>query len=301
MNEDAQQARVSPESEWFYPPPALAEQAPHPQPRSHLRQSRRRSPRLLGKVRRYTAVVPPLGSCPRRQRCPLLPLVHRRADEHHPQRARPPHPQRAPQQNRLHLGGRTGRPTDLFLLAPQAAKSNRFANVLRGLGLKKGDRVTIYMGRIPEIVIAMLACAKIGAPHSVVYGGFSEKALADRIQDAQSRVLITQDGAWLRGKIIRLKDTVDAALQQSPVRGDRRRRATHRAGDRHASWPRLLVARANGFPSSAARRRNGSHGRRRPSLHPLYQRHDRQAQRRPPYPRRLSGLYLPPRCAGSST
>ena len=63
----------------------------------------------------------------------------------------------------------------------------------------------------------MLACAKIGAPHSVVYGGFSEGALADRIQDAQSRVLITQDGAWLRGKIIRLKDTVDAALQQSPV------------------------------------------------------------------------------------
>ena len=73
------------------------------------------------------------------------------------------------------------------------------------------------MGRIPEIVIAMLACAKIGAPHSVVYGGFSEKALADRIQDAQSRVLITQDGAWLRGKIVRLKDTVDATLQQSPV------------------------------------------------------------------------------------
>ena len=76
---------------------------------------------------------------------------------------------------------------------------NKFANVLKELSVKKGDRVTIYMGRIPEIAIAMLACAKIGAPHSVVYGGFSEQALADRIEDAQSRVLVTADGAWLRG------------------------------------------------------------------------------------------------------
>ena len=78
---------------------------------------------------------------------------------------------------------------------------NKFANVLKSLGVKKGDRVTIYMGRIPELVFAMLACAKIGAVHSVIYGGFSEQALADRIEDAQSRVLITCDGAWLRGSI----------------------------------------------------------------------------------------------------
>jgi len=94
---------------------------------------------------------------------------------------------------------------------------NKFANVLRSMGVKKGDRVTIYMGRIPEIMIAMLACAKIGAPHSVVYGGFSEQALADRIEDSQSRIVITADGAWLRGNIVPLKDTVDIAVHRSPV------------------------------------------------------------------------------------
>ncbi len=94
---------------------------------------------------------------------------------------------------------------------------NKFANVLKSLGVKKGDRVTIYMGRVPELVMAMLACAKIGAVHSVVYGGFSEQALADRIEDAQSKVLITCDGAWLRGSIVRLKDMVDEAVRRSPV------------------------------------------------------------------------------------
>ncbi len=94
---------------------------------------------------------------------------------------------------------------------------NKFANVLKGMGVKKGDRVTIYMGRIPELVMAMLACAKIGAVHSVIYGGFSEQALADRIEDAQSKVMITCDGAWLRGNIVPLKEVVDAAVKRSPV------------------------------------------------------------------------------------
>ncbi|NUQ36950.1 MAG: acetate--CoA ligase [Caldilineales bacterium] len=93
----------------------------------------------------------------------------------------------------------------------------KFANVLRSMGVKRGDSVTIYMGRIPELPIAMLACAKVGAMHSVVYGGFSEQALADRIEDAQSRVLITQDGAWLRGKIVELKKIADEAIHRSPV------------------------------------------------------------------------------------
>jgi len=88
----------------------------------------------------------------------------------------------------------------------------KFANVLRSMGVKKGDIVTIYMPRIPEQVIAMLACAKIGAAHSVVYGGFSVEALAERIQDAESRVLITADGGWLRGKIVHLKDIADEAI-----------------------------------------------------------------------------------------
>jgi acetyl-CoA synthetase len=88
----------------------------------------------------------------------------------------------------------------------------RTANVLRSMGVHKGDIVTIYLPRIPEQAITMLACAKIGAAHSVVYGGFSVEALAERIEDAQSKVLITADGGWLRGKIVRLKDIADEAI-----------------------------------------------------------------------------------------
>jgi acetyl-CoA synthetase len=94
---------------------------------------------------------------------------------------------------------------------------NKFANVLKSMGVQKGDRVTIYMGRIPEIIIAMLATVKLGAVHSVIYGGFSEQAIADRIEDAQSRVLITCDGAWLRGSVVPLKETVDKAISKSPI------------------------------------------------------------------------------------
>ncbi len=91
----------------------------------------------------------------------------------------------------------------------------KFSSVLRSMGVKKGDRVTIYMGRIPELVIAMLACAKIGAIHSVVYGGFSTEALHGRIDDSQSKVLITCDGAWLRGKIIQLKSIANEAVERA--------------------------------------------------------------------------------------
>jgi len=93
---------------------------------------------------------------------------------------------------------------------------NRFANVLKSQGVKKGDTVTIYMGRVPELPIAMLATVKIGAMHSVVYGGFSEQALADRINDAKSRIVVTCDGAWLRGKTVNLKDIVDEAVAKAP-------------------------------------------------------------------------------------
>ena len=92
---------------------------------------------------------------------------------------------------------------------------NRFANVLKSMGVKRGDRVTLYMGRIPELIIAMLATAKVGAIHSVVYGGFSTEALADRIEDAQSRVLVTCDGGWIRGKTVDLKDIADEAVKRS--------------------------------------------------------------------------------------
>jgi acetyl-CoA synthetase len=91
----------------------------------------------------------------------------------------------------------------------------RFANVLKSLGVKKGDRVTIYMGRVPEIMMAMLACARIGAIHSVVYGGFSVEALHERIEDSASKVLIVADGAYQRGKIVPLKNIADEALQRA--------------------------------------------------------------------------------------
>ncbi len=89
-----------------------------------------------------------------------------------------------------------------------------FANVLRSMGVKKGDRVTIYMGRVPELPIAMLACARIGAVHSVVYGGFSVEALHGRIDDSQSNVVITCDGSFMNGKIVELKKIVDEALKR---------------------------------------------------------------------------------------
>ncbi len=91
----------------------------------------------------------------------------------------------------------------------------KFANVLRSLGVQKGDRVTLYMGRIPELVIGMLACARIGAVHSVVYGGFTVEALHERLEDSQSKVLIVADGAYQRGKIVPLKSIADDALQRA--------------------------------------------------------------------------------------
>lgn len=91
-----------------------------------------------------------------------------------------------------------------------------FANGLKSLGVGKGDRVTIYMPMTPEAAIAMLACARIGAMHSVVFGGFSADAVADRNNDAKSKLVITADGGWRRGKVVPLKSNVDAALDKSP-------------------------------------------------------------------------------------
>ncbi|GAB4312411.1 MAG: acetate--CoA ligase [Candidatus Sumerlaeia bacterium] len=92
----------------------------------------------------------------------------------------------------------------------------RFANVLKRLGVKKGDRVAIYLPMIVEAVVAMLACARIGAIHSVVFGGFSAESLADRINDAEATVLITADGGWRRGQVLALKNEADKALQKTP-------------------------------------------------------------------------------------
>ena len=88
----------------------------------------------------------------------------------------------------------------------------RFANGLKSLGVKKGDRVTIYMPMVPELPIAMLACARIGAPHSLIFGGFSAESIRDRIDDSQSKIMITADGGYRRGAIIPLKQNADDAL-----------------------------------------------------------------------------------------
>jgi acetyl-CoA synthetase len=93
----------------------------------------------------------------------------------------------------------------------------KFANALKSLGIKKGDNVTIYMGMTPELPIALLACARIGAPHSVVFGGFSANALVDRITDQKACAVITQDASWRRGSEVKLKAAVDEALPQCPT------------------------------------------------------------------------------------
>ena len=92
----------------------------------------------------------------------------------------------------------------------------RFANVLKSLGIRNGDRATIYMGMVPELAVAMLACARMGVTHNVVFGGFSAEALRDRINDSKSRVLITADGAYRRGAVVPLKKNVDEAITDTP-------------------------------------------------------------------------------------
>ena len=93
----------------------------------------------------------------------------------------------------------------------------RFANVLGALGVRRGDRVAIYLPMIPEAAVAMLACARIGAPHSVVFGGFSPESLADRINDAEAKLLITADGGFRRGSIVPLKKNSDDAVKSCPT------------------------------------------------------------------------------------
>ena len=93
---------------------------------------------------------------------------------------------------------------------------SKFANCLKDLGVEKGDRVAIYMPMLPEAAVAMLACARIGAIHNVVFGGFSPDALADRINDSQAKVLVTADGGWRRGSVVQLKHNADRALEKCP-------------------------------------------------------------------------------------
>src|ERR1700681_3738191 len=111
-----------------------------------------------------------------------------------------------------------GEPGDTRTLTYQQLHTEvcRFANVLKKIGVEKGDRVALYMPLIPELAISMLACARIGATHSVVFGGFSSTALIDRINDAQCKAVVTPDGGWGRGNEVKLKPAVDEALKETP-------------------------------------------------------------------------------------
>ncbi len=111
-----------------------------------------------------------------------------------------------------------GEPGEIRTLTYQQllTEVSKFANALKSLGIKKGDRVTIYMGMCPELPIALLACARIGAPHSVIFGGFAANAIVDRNNDSQSVAVITQDTSYRRGGEVKLKDTVDEAVEKCP-------------------------------------------------------------------------------------
>jgi acetyl-CoA synthetase len=112
-----------------------------------------------------------------------------------------------------------GEPGDCRVLTYQMLHREvcKFANVLKGQGIQTGDRVTIYMPMVPEAAIAMLACARIGAVHNVIFGGFSADAVADRNNDAKAKLVVTADGGWRRGKVVPLKQNVDLALDKSPT------------------------------------------------------------------------------------
>ncbi len=122
---------------------------------------------------------------------------------------------------------------------------NRAANALRELGVRRGDRVAIYLPMVPELPISMLACAKLGAAHTVIFGGFSAEALSDRINDAQAKVLVTADGGWRRGRRVGLKHHADEAVASTPsirhvIVVNRFGEGTHMVEGRDHWWGELM-------------------------------------------------------------
>ncbi len=172
----------------------------------------------------------------------------------------------------------------------------RAANAISGLGVEKGDRVAIYLPMIPEAVVAMLACARIGAPHSVVFGGFSSQALFDRIVDAEAKLVITADGGYRRGAAAPLKPAVDDALAkgdtavQHVLVVERTGGEVDWTNDRDVWWHDALADADATARGRAARRRA-------PALHPLHVRNYWETKGDPPHDRRLPhpGQLHPPR------
>ena len=163
---------------------------------------------------------------------------------------------------------------------------SRAANALTELGVKKGDRVAIYMPMIPEVVVAMLACARLGAPHTVVFGGFSADALASRVTDCEAHVVITSDGGYRRGAASALKPAVDEAVEKT---GDLVRHVlvVRRTGQ-DVAWDDSRDVWWHDVVDSASRRARAGDARlRAPALRHVHLRHDRQAQGHPAHHRRL--------------
>jgi len=168
---------------------------------------------------------------------------------------------------------------------------SRFANVLKKKGIERGDRVAIYLPMIPELPMAMLACTRIGAIHSVVFGGFSASALRERIQDCGAKLLITADEGTAAAARWRLKAAADEALFECPS-VDACIVVKRGAGDvdmepGRDTWWRSGDHRTGGAPAVPAR----ADGRGGPPLHPLHLRLHRQAQGHPPHHRRLLALH----------
>ena len=150
----------------------------------------------------------------------------------------------------------------------------KVANALESLGVGQGDIVTIYMGMVPEVAIAMLACARIGAAHSVIFGGFSASAIVDRVNDAGSKVILTCDGSWRRGSVVPLKASVDEACRQLPRTSVVTPRRRQRDRDGRGTRPRLTRARGSAVRPPPLR----THGLRGAALPAVHLRFDREAE-----------------------
>ena len=159
------------------------------------------------------------------------------------------------------------------------------------LGVKAGDRVAIYMPMIPETVVAMLACARIGAPHTVVFGGFSSDALVDRIQDCDARVVITADGGYRRGSAAAPQAGRRRGAASRCPRGAQRARG-HAAPGRTSAGTRAATCGGTTWSAGEHRARARGLRRRAPALRHVHLRHDRQAQGHPAHDRRLPGRHV---------
>ena len=185
----------------------------------------------------------------------------------------------------------------------------RFANALKGLRVRRGDRVAIYMGMCPELAIAMLACARIGAVHSVIFGGFAAQAIVDRVNDSECVAVVTQDVSYRRGAEIGLKAIVDEAMERCPTvrnvvvyqrRADPSLRETVRTkSTKMKAGTRPVVARPDG--RGPGRLPGGVDGRRGPAVHPVYLGDDGEAEGAGAYDGRIRGAVHPDQQGASST